>query len=60
MREVQTAFLLAVTLAAARLSGADIGTNAPALPLAHERIATLPPARQPAWRKCLERCLQKG
>jgi hypothetical protein len=53
--EIQTAFLLAGTLAAARLTGADIGTNPPALPLTHERIVTLPPARQPAWRKCLGR-----
>ena len=53
--EVQTAFLLVGTLAAAPLSGADIGTNAPALPLTHERIATLPTARQPAWRKYLGR-----
>jgi hypothetical protein len=30
-------------------------TNAPALPLTHERIAALPPDRQPAWRKCLGR-----
>jgi PelA/Pel-15E family pectate lyase len=51
----KTAFLLAVMLAAAPLPAAVIGTNTPAQPLTRERIATLPPARQPAWRKYLER-----
>ena len=41
--------------AAATLPAAVIGTNTPAQPLTRERIATLPPARQLAWRKYLER-----
>jgi PelA/Pel-15E family pectate lyase len=36
------------------LSAAIIGTNPPALPLTFERIATLPSAQQPAWKKYLE------
>ncbi|HVW06988.1 MAG TPA: pectate lyase [Bryobacteraceae bacterium] len=34
---------------------AVIGTNVAALPLTEERIASLPAAQQPAWRKYLER-----
>jgi hypothetical protein len=48
-------FLLAVMFAAVPLPAAVIGTNTPAQPLTRERIAALPPARQPAWRKCLGR-----
>jgi PelA/Pel-15E family pectate lyase len=46
----------ALTLAA---SGAVIGTNPPALPLTAERIATLPPDQQPAWRDYLARSVQQ-
>jgi len=40
--------------AAAPLSAAVIGTNTPAQPLTRERIAALPSAQQPAWRKYLK------
>jgi PelA/Pel-15E family pectate lyase len=49
------AFLLAVTLSAASLSAAVIGTNTPAQPLTRERIAALPSAQQPAWQEYLDR-----
>jgi PelA/Pel-15E family pectate lyase len=39
---------------AAPLSAAIIGTNPPALPLTFDRVATLPPDQQPAWKKYLE------
>jgi PelA/Pel-15E family pectate lyase len=51
----QIALLLEVTLAAASLHAAIIGTNPPAQPLTLGRIATLPAAEQPAWREYLER-----
>ena len=50
----KTAFRLAVIFTSASLSAAVIGTNPPAQPLTHERIATLPAAQQPAWREYLE------
>jgi PelA/Pel-15E family pectate lyase len=42
--------LLAFSFGAAQLSATIIGTNPPALPLTLERIATLPPDKQSAWR----------
>jgi PelA/Pel-15E family pectate lyase len=51
-------FILAVVSAlvfAEHLPAAIIGTNVPALPLAAERIASLPAEQQPAWKIYLER-----
>ena len=50
-----TPILGAVLSHAALLPAAIIGTNIPAKPLTVERIGSLPPARQPAWRKYLDR-----
>src|SRR6266851_3072896 len=46
---------VAVLSHALLLPAAIIGTNIPAKPLTAERIGSLPPASQPAWRKYLER-----
>ena len=48
------ALAFVLTLNVARLSAAVVGTNVPAAPLTPERIATLPAAQQPAWKKYLE------
>ena len=52
----QSVMIVAIlNLAALQMSAAVIGTNVPAEPLTPERIATLPAAQQPAWKKYLER-----
>jgi hypothetical protein len=48
-------FVSALTLGAVAALGAVIGANVAALPLTEDRIAALPAAQQPAWRKYLSR-----
>ena len=54
-RRVFKLLLTLLLLATLRLHAAIIGTNPPALPLTLERIATLLPAQQTAWKEYLER-----